>query len=74
MPDNKQQISVFAPATGPRGWRRSGSLALLFTVIVVVVSAVVNPFFNRIVHWDIMTYLAITILLGSTLMLRYRRL
>ena len=64
--------SVRATEVQFRDWRLAAALAGVLTVVAVVVSALVNPLFDRAVHWDWMAYLAPTVFVLSAISLRRR--
>ena len=55
-----------------RDWRLAVALAGVLTVVAVAVSALVNPLFDRAVHWVWMAYLAPTVFVLSAISLRRR--
>lgn len=70
----RQQDQSKTSRSGPikRSWPISLGSATALVVILVALSAVVNPLFGRYVHWDWMAVLAPTLLVLLTLALRRR--
>ena len=55
-----------------RSWARSVAISVAVVGVGIVISATVNPLFDRAVHWDWMAVLAPMLLVGLAVALRNR--
>jgi len=55
-----------------RGWPVSLLASAALVGIAIVVSATINPLFDRAVHWDRMAGLAPTLFIAAAVALRFR--
>jgi hypothetical protein len=68
----QKRIPGRRPRVGERGWKVSLALAAAIVAGGVLLSATVNPFFGRYVHWDWMALAAPPLFVMLAVALRKR--
>ena len=66
------QASQKQQGSAKRSWLRSIAASAAVVGVAILISATVNPLFDRAVHWDWMAVLAPTLLILLTVALRNR--